>query len=193
MVGMGQIIPNKDETDIGLPARDYLLRDSCSYVILIDDLEHDRKNTAPQTFDRYRQALDNILKDRKDRASVHFLVNMLEAYYFAHASAMNAILGITLPDSQRDVETIPHPKNKLKTHYSGFNEKKHGGKILECLDVAYVLSRPETCGSLRTLFLWCFNVLKFYPYFDSIEFQVDLVKSIQNGILYEVTRYQTLE
>ena len=47
-------------------------------------------------------------------ASVHFLVNMLEAYYFAHAAATNGVLGTELEDFEGDVESIRHPKNDLK-------------------------------------------------------------------------------
>ena len=56
------------------------------FLILVDDLEAGRSDSAQEIFDRYRLALDTILTERKSRrASVHFLVNMLEAYYFATA------------------------------------------------------------------------------------------------------------
>ena len=58
------------------------------YVILIDNLEHARRENARAIYDRYRQPLDLMLRPLalQTRASVHFLVNMLEAYYFAHAA-----------------------------------------------------------------------------------------------------------
>ena len=102
-------------------------------------------------------ALDTILDPVgwKTRASVHFLVNMLEAYYFADAAAINGVLGTELIDFEGDVETIRHPKNDLKKLSPGFDEVEHGRLILERLDVIHVLSNPSTCRSLRTLFGWC--------------------------------------
>jgi hypothetical protein len=163
MVGTGKDIPDKDAERIGFPARDYLLKYPCSYVLLLDDLEYARTHQAPQIFERYRKALDDILLDQKHRASVHFLVNMLEAYYFADAATVNAVLGTSLNDYKGDVETIIHPKNDLKQIYSGFKEKEHGGRILDRLDVEKVLSNPNTCASLRTLFAWCLKALGEVP------------------------------
>lgn len=48
MVGSGKIIPDRDMNDIGLPARGYLGSSLCHFVILVDDLEPDRKNQAQQ-------------------------------------------------------------------------------------------------------------------------------------------------
>jgi hypothetical protein len=163
MVGSGKKIPNKDAVRIGFPARDHLLKDPCTYILLLDDLEYDRTDRAPQIFDKYRNVLDTILLDQKHRASVHFLVNMLEAYYFADAATVNAVLGTSLNDYEGDVETIPHPKNDLKQIYSGFKEKEHGGQILDRLNVEKVLSNPNTCASLRTLFAWCLKALGEVP------------------------------
>ena len=163
MVGTGKDIPNKDAERIGFPARDYLLKDPCTYVLLLDDLEYDRTHQAQQIFERYRKALDTILLDQKHRASVHFLVNMLEAYYFADAATVNAVLGTSLNGYKGDVETIIHPKNDLKQIYSGFKEKEHGGQILDRLNVEKVLSDPNTCASLRTLFAWCLKALGQTP------------------------------
>jgi hypothetical protein len=129
----------------------------------LDDLEHNRTDQAQQIFERYRNVLDPILRDQKHRASVHFLVNMLEAYYFADAATVNAVLGTSLNDYEGDVETIRHPKGELKQIYSGFNEKEHGGRILDRLDVEKVLSNPNTCASLRTLFAWCLKALGEVP------------------------------
>jgi hypothetical protein len=162
MVETGKDIPNKDAERIGFPAREYL-KYLCTYVLLLDDLEYDRTHQAQQIFERYRNVLDTILLDQKHRASVHFLVNMLEAYYFAHAATVNAVLGTSLNDYEGDMETIPHPKNDLKQIYSGFKEKEHGGQILDRLDVEKVLSNPNTCASLRTLFAWCLKALGEVP------------------------------
>lgn len=92
VVGTNQIIERKDELEIGLPARGYVNRSDCHFVLLIDDLEYGRRDQVQQVFDRYRTALDTVLNTLKHRASVHFLMNMLEAYYFADARAINAVL-----------------------------------------------------------------------------------------------------
>ena len=81
-------------------------------------------------------------------------MNMLEAYYFADASAINAVLNTALGDYESDVESIRHSKNELKKAFAGFDEVEHGGRILARLDIPHVLSRPETCAALRTLFAW---------------------------------------
>ncbi len=169
MIGSGEIIPPRDADDIGFPARRYLRNDPCRFVILIDDLEYKRRDQAQQIFDRYRLALDTILTpDQKKRTSVHFLVNMLEAYYFADAQAVNTTLNLnpSLDDYSDDVEDLRHPKGELKKLYPNFKEIEDGGKILENLDVEHILSRPDTCAALRTLFAWCVKILESYPYMN---------------------------
>lgn len=159
MVGTGKKIPDKDETDIGLPARLYLAK-AYHFVLLIDDLEYDRQHLADEVFSRYRDALDSLLGSLKNRASVHFFVNMLEAYYFADPTALNAALGTCLTEHDGDVEAIRHPKNDLKGIKRGFDEVRDGRKILEKINMVAVLSRPHTCASLRTLFGWCIISMK---------------------------------
>jgi hypothetical protein len=181
MVGTGQKIANKDEADISLPARQYLTQNLNSYVLLIDDLEQDRREEFAEVFNRYRSALDTILLKQKQRASVHFLVNMLEAYYFADSSAVNSVLGTSLDDHNDDVEDIPHPKNELKSIYRDFDEIEHGGKILACLNTEKVLSNPDTCASLRTLFTWCWQCLQ--------QPQTNLYQYL-NGKLNSITQVQ---
>jgi Domain of unknown function (DUF4276) len=155
IVGSGKKITSRDE-EIGLTARAFL-SNGFDYVILVDDLERDHIDQVESVFQRYRAALDTILQPVRfnDRASVHFLVNMLEAYYFAHAAAVNRVLGTELRDFEGDVESIRHPKNDLKKLHRAFDEIEHGRLILEQLDVPHVLSDPSTCRSLRTLFAWC--------------------------------------
>jgi hypothetical protein len=181
MVGSGKRIPDKDE-EIGLFAR-RALSGGFDYLILIDDLEHDYKEQAEEVFQRYRVALDTLLQPvgLETRASVHFLVNMLEAYYFADASAINGVLGTELDDHQGDVETIRHPKNDLKRIRPGFDEVAHGRLILERLDVTRVLSNPSTCRWLRTLFGWCTKAI-------GREF-TDICQ-LRSGSYHEVTRPQ---
>lgn len=191
MVGQGKTIPDRDVTQIGLPARKYLNDHHCHFVILIDDLEYDRREQAQPIFDRYRKVFDTVLNDEQQRrASVHFLVYMLEAYYFADAKAVNAVLNLNPPlqDYAGDVETIRHPKNDLKDISPGFREVRDGNKILEQLDVEHILSRPDTCASLRTLFAWCVNVLAQYPYYESLLW--DDKYCLDDGVLSEVTKSQ---
>ena len=92
VLGTNQSIPPTDWEEIGLPAIEHVNQSRYHFVILIDDLEYRRRDQAPLAFDRYRTALDIALKALKHRASVHFLVYMLEAYYFADARAINAVL-----------------------------------------------------------------------------------------------------
>lgn len=167
MIGRGgKMIPDKDAEEIGLPARRYINGKNDRFVILIDDLEFSRREIAHGVFDRYRKALDVILLDGKDQASVHFLVMMLEAYYFADANALNSRFGGAVEDYDGDVETIRHPKNDCKGRFPGFDEIQDGETILEILDVEHVLSRRETCASLRTLFAWCAKKMDLPPYPD---------------------------
>ncbi len=180
----GKDIPSKD-AKIGLAARKYLMTDVCHFVLLIDDLEYDRRDQAQQVFNRYRLALDTVLNTLKHRASVHFLVNMLEAYSFADAQAINTILKTSLSDNEGDVEEIRHPKNKLKGLYSCFDEIKHGGAILNKINIEYILSRPDACASLRTLFAWCVKVLEKYSNHDCADF--DAKYKLHNGILSVIT------
>ncbi len=156
MVGSGKTIPNLDMTDIGLPARNFLRSDSDSFVIIVDDLEHDRLDIHKEVFNRYRACLDSALPtDQKGRASVHFLVNMLEAYYFADADAVNQVLGTQLENHLGDVEEIRHPKSELRSLAGTFDEVNHGRQIVARLNLELILGNPETCASLRTLFKWC--------------------------------------
>ena len=160
MIGSGKLIPNKDAEKIGLPSRNFLSSDD-RYVLLIDDLEAKRSQDIQQVFDRYRLALDTMLSESQaHRASVHFLVNMLEAYYFADAQTVNAVLGTDLVDFEGDVETIRNPKRDLKGFSPGFDEREHGRQIVERLNIPHVLSRADACCSLRTIFAWVYTAIE---------------------------------
>ena len=155
MTGSSKAIPDRDAEDIGFPARKFLSSET-NLVILVDDLEANRSGEILQIFDRYRSALDVMLQSDqvRRRASVHFFVNMLEAYYFADAQSVNAALGTELKDFEGDVEAIRNPKSKLGELYQGFKEIEHGCQILAMLRAHHVLSRPDACASLRTMFAW---------------------------------------
>jgi hypothetical protein len=155
MVGTGKAIPSKDVEQIYLTAREFLGNHPNSFVILLDDLERRRREIHKEVFDRYRAALDMLNEDLRRRTSVHFLVNMLEAYYFAHADAINGVLGTELEDYNGDVEEIRNPKNLLEGMRPGFKEIDHGKEIVALLDMNHVLGNPDTCASLRSLFKWC--------------------------------------
>jgi hypothetical protein len=191
MVGSGKIITDRDQNEIALPARRYLKNNPCCLVILVDDLENDWREQAQEVFDRYRQVLDTMLTDlQKMRTSVHFLVNMLEAYYFADARAINAVLPLDSPleDYKGDVENIRNPKAEILKLYPAFREIDDGGKILDVIDIEHVLSRPDTCAWLRTLFAWCAQILEQHPAHES--FALPEKYRLHDGILCEVTRSQ---
>ena len=159
MIGSGKAIPDRDAEDIGFPARKFLSSEF-NFVILLDDLEWRRSGDRQEVFERYRGALDTILEpNQARRASVHFFVFMLEAYYFADAKAVNAVLGTALEDWEGDVETIKNPKNELKRLHKGFNEIEHGREIVARLDMSHVLSREDTCSYLRAMFAWIFKIV----------------------------------
>ena len=154
MVGSGKKIPDRDATDIGLPARRFLTSDDM-FVLLVDDLEANRSDRRQEIFDRYRRALDRmLLPSQACRASVHFLVNMLESYFFANSDAVNAVLGTNLEDYDGDVETMRNPKARIKSIQPGYKVVDDGCQIIKRLDVPHVLSRRDACSSLRTLFAW---------------------------------------
>ena len=159
MVGKGQRLPPKDEEEIGLPVLAYLRRYPGSYAMVVDDLEGARRAIAPQVFARYRTALDEVLmpSNLHTRAAVHFLANMLEAYYFADSHAVNAVAGtvVIAADHPTDVEQIGDPKAKLKQLWHEFDERGHAGPILRSLDAEHVLARPAECCWLRAMFAWC--------------------------------------
>lgn len=151
----GSRIPTRDEEEIGLPAWRHLAGDEAALVLVVDDLEHARRGMQAAVFRRYREALDLSLGAHYSRAGVYFLVNMLEAYYFADARALREVLGLEIDDHAGDVEEIRHPKNRLKELAPGFDEVRDGERIVARLDLEHVLGEPSTCAALRSLFAWC--------------------------------------
>lgn len=197
MVGKPKsIIPDKDFEQIAAPARRYIQANPCHRVLLIDDLEGISEADAIATFNRYRQALDSGLGEKKNRASVHFLVNMLEAYFFADSNALNQTLQLEPPVSpyDGDVETIRHPKGKLKQIFPAYKETEHPGLILDSLDLDVVLAKPKYCASLRTCIKWIVDQIDIgldstvKPDFTSCNF--DDRFHFTEGQLYTVTTNQ---
>ena len=79
---------------------------------------------------------------------------MLEAYYFADSQAVNSVLDTELDDYEGDVETTRNPKNRMKDLSAGFDALEDGCRIIARLEIVHVLSRLDTCSSLRTMFAW---------------------------------------
>jgi hypothetical protein len=63
MVGSKQKLPSNDE-NITIEVKSYLERDPLNQVILIDDLEKNRREIVDRTFERYRMAVDQALVER---------------------------------------------------------------------------------------------------------------------------------
>ena len=153
MTGRGGVILPKDELEIGLETAHFYLRNQgCHFIILVDDVEHARREQLPAIWQRYRTAMDTMLSPtERQRASVHFFANMLEAYYFADSTAVNAALGVPLlaSDYDGDVEAIRHPKGDIeslaKAAGISFNEPRDGKKILPAstLTISYRGTRPS--------------------------------------------------
>lgn len=183
MVGEGKLIPDRDQR-VGLKARWFIGGagdGNTRYVLWVDDLEHERCANAEAVFRRYRDVLDHMLGANRDHAAVHFLVMMLEAYYFADPSAVNDVLGTDLDEPSADVEGIRNPKGELKGLYSGFDEVEHGREIVKRLNLEHVLSNPDWCASLRTLVKWCVTAIG-----DPIDDRFQLA----NGRTFDVTAGQ---
>ncbi len=188
MIGTGKVIPSKDEEQIGAPARRFLLRQGGDYVLLIDDLEADRAARVDGIFRRYRLALTTMLPaELRSKVAVHFFVNMLEAYYFADAAAINSVLGTEFEDFTGDVETIQHPKNELKSLYPRFDEMEHGVEIVGKLDIAHVLGPRDVCASLRTMFTWAGEAVGVTDWllegrlFDATKDQIEALRQALHG------------
>jgi hypothetical protein len=137
----------------------------------------------------YRKSLDHVLnKEEQSRASMHFLVNMLEAYYFGDPNAVNAVLALNPPLTvcHEDVEDIRNPKAEIRRRFSKFHEIDHGGRILAQLDIGRVLANPSTCAWLRSLFAWCVKVLECHPAWGSPAPKGDVFR-LSDGIMSHVT------
>jgi hypothetical protein len=97
ITGTNQPVPTRDQ-ELGLAALGYLKSNERSFIIVVDDLEEDQ---PVPVFERYRKALDGVIQQSglDKRAAVHFLAKMIEAYYFAHAAAVNTVAGRNILDA----------------------------------------------------------------------------------------------
>ena len=86
------------------------------------------------------------------------------------------------------METIRNPKSNLRQMHPSFEVIDDGGEILNHIDIEHILSRPDACASLRTLFAWCVKVLETYSDHDCTDFY-DKYK-LRDGKLSEITGTQ---
>lgn len=148
------------------------------FFVWIDDLEsgEDRQNPQPH-FNYYRELMDGgIHEPLRSRCSIHFLANMLEAYFLADTAAVNQVdispsgqsgqpQFLSLADHSGDCESIKNPKAVLKDAVnqecptSKFDEIAHGHAIVRKLNLDHILSNPQTCRALRTLVAWCWEAI----------------------------------
>lgn len=175
-VNQGKQIPDHD-AEVAYDIRRHVATTN-HYAIWIDDLESDSRADAVGKVGRLTRALNVVMGKRQDlreRCSAHMLVNMLEAYYFAHTDAVNGVnlnrrgdgeeIFLDLKDHAGDCENITHPKNELKKAAKSldrgvtFDEVTHGGEIVRSLDLERVLSDPTRCRALRTLVAWCWEAI----------------------------------
>jgi len=184
VTGTGKRVPTKDETEIGSAALAYMQQHREAFVIVLDDLEWDRRNDAERVFGRYREALDAVLGTcgLSHAASVHFFVMMLEAYYLACPDVLEITLGVGFPQPNGDVEAVRSPVGTIKDRCPGFDKIKDGSRIVPQLDVPAILRDPNTCASLRTLFAWCVRAMG-----GEFEHRYRLA----DGKLYHATKDQT--
>lgn len=161
VTGTRKRVPSRDETDIGLAALQYMQQHPAACVILLDDLEWDRRNDAERVFERYREALDGVLGTcgLSPAAAVRFFVMMLEAYYLACPDVLRKVLGVDFAQPDGDVEAVRNPVGRIRDRYPGFDKIADGCRIVPKLDVPAILSDPHTCASLRTLFAWCVRAM----------------------------------
>jgi hypothetical protein len=190
IVGRGMIITKKDQDEIGKPARNFMKLSPEHCVILIDDLEQASLRHVAEKFQRYRSAIDTMISkepELKQRVAVHFLANMLEAYYFADAQAIQQYFNFPteLDDFEGDVETIGHPKGEIdalcKQYLGrGFHEIDDGWAIIRQLNLEHVLSNPETCTWLRALFAWCIEkIIRLHYGLDLSQENIDILREIE--------------
>lgn len=188
-------VPRRDE-ELGLRIRRYLSGASSVFVLIVDDLEHQRRDQCEDVYDRYCEILDRHLpKSDRTRASVHFLVNMLEAYYFAHSNAVTEALDLAPPflPKDGDVEEIRNPKSELRqllrSDYGlDYDEIRDGERIVRRLELDIILSNPTTCASLRTLVAWCDEKMEDHPLYETLNWKERF--HLGFGVLFSPTRKQ---
>jgi hypothetical protein len=184
------------EDDLGLRIRGRLALDTHAYVLIVDDLEHERRPQCDAVYSRYRDILDRFLDESdRTRASVHFLVNMLESYYFAHPDAVTTALNLVrpFPGESGDVEEIRNPKSNLRqilnsSYKRSFDEVSDGKRIVNHLRLEIILGDAQTCAALRTLVAWCVEKLESHPQYTALNWSK--LFHLESGVLFSPTRKQ---
>lgn len=144
-----------------------LVHDNNVFFLWIDDLEGGTdRPAARQHFDYYAQLLDKACHTPlRAKCSIHFLVNMLEAYFLADTSSANIVLGTNLTNHAGDCEDIKNPKGVLESAVkkldpsAKYDVKEDGGSIAKQLNLETILSSPDRCRALRTLVAWCWEAI----------------------------------
>lgn len=158
----GKAVAGKAE-QIGLKIRGWIQASTENLAIIVDDLEHERRGEAASLFKRYNDAVLpflNVDPSFVRRFSVHFLVNMLEAYYFRQVAVINEVCGTTMPSHEGNVENLRHPKNRIDDAIRQVNPRQRfreiddGREIAKKLSLTTILDDPKSCRALRTLVAW---------------------------------------
>lgn len=179
-LGVPKKIPKKHAEQIGLTSRRWLQDGLVDYIILVDDIESSRRSQIDLVYKNYIAIFDKELGNYRKNASVHFFVNMIEAYFFADSNSINSVFNKAIVDDSDDVEDIKNPKVKLKSIVGQYHEIDDLGRLLNSLSVGHVLSKPDTCGYLRVLFAWCIKVANLHMN----------KYCLQDGILGDATKQQ---
>lgn len=171
VVGTNKSIPDRLFNKVVAPIRRYVTEDPCNFVILMDDLEYERIKDGEKIFERYRELLDKGLGSETSRGSVHFLANMVEAYFFADFQATNTALALASPLSEHvgDVERIRNPKHEIRKRLPTYNEIEDAGKVLNRIDLRRVLAEKDSCAWLRSCVKWTVEVLEQYTHSGVID------------------------
>ncbi|MCW8140848.1 MAG: hypothetical protein KIT58_18250 [Planctomycetota bacterium] len=160
-------------------------------MVAIEDLERANLHQAGHVVDYFRRAVEDVItaqdwsqrheervrEQLRTRCSFHLFVPMIEAYFFAHAGALQHLKAVDAPRFDPTVtdmeqfavaahpglepgdERLVHPKRyaNFLCDPSGaldraYNETKQGLQVLANLDWSIVLSNPDHGRFLRALF-----------------------------------------
>jgi hypothetical protein len=133
-----------------------------AYVIILDDLEWDRREAFAILLERYLKAYEVLPAQNRWRGSAFYLIMMLEAYFWADLEATSKTLQIELTKQAGDPEAIRHPKNDLNAEIRSHSKNTCSYKeiddslaIARAIDLKLILSDKAACCSLRAIVRWC--------------------------------------
>ncbi len=146
--------------EIALKVRGWLENGQNRFLIFIDDGERARAATIGEVFADYRSTITALLPEAQHpRVAVHFLVNMIEAYYFADPERASEALGWSIPRIGGDPEEIRNPYSdlieaagRLGKDYG--KKRETGERVLARIRLEEILKNPEHCGWLRAAVRW---------------------------------------